>query len=140
MLFVSADKMADDAPTSEQAASDDFFSKRFSSMPCWKNPVKTTVADRPWIKPESLLKHSYVMKYINYETEPGFIDLDNPLAVREYNEFRLEEKKRLRKKKKSESFDVDKDPTSKLEKGMCLRFEVNLYQHMTTCFSFSWRQ
>merc|ERR1712179_358622 len=65
--------------------------------------------DFPWIAPTSWSRLSFAMKYMNYETEPRFLLLDNPFIVQENNEIRRKESARKKKKKK------DKEPEELLE-------------------------
>ena len=54
-------------------------------------------------------EQSYSIKYINYEAEPGHINLDNPLQMTEQNERKLRAFKKSSKKKKADGFSVTEE-------------------------------
>ena len=45
-------------------------------------------------------EQSYAIKYINYEAEPGHVNLENPLQMTEANERRVRSYKKAKNKKK----------------------------------------
>ena len=55
-------------------------------------------SSRPWLNPASLKPYSYALKYLNYQTESEYIDLDNTFASLD-PEVRMEESKRKLTKK-----------------------------------------
>ena len=73
---------------------------------------------RPWIKQSSWVE-SYVMKHLNYETEQGFIDLNNPLQLVDDSDIRKPEriKKKKNKADKIKDFKVTEEGITDMNEG-----------------------
>jgi hypothetical protein len=79
----------------------DYCLEYFRNMECWIRPVHKTPAHTPWIEADKLTwERSYALKYINYEAEPGSVNLDNPLQMTEENELKMRISKKKGKGKK----------------------------------------
>ena len=71
----------------------------------WNRPIKRTTAMSPWIG-EDEWKHSLAHKYMNYEMEKDYVDLDNPLFDGPLLED-LRKKESRRKSKKKDSSNAE---------------------------------
>ena len=67
----------------------------------WIPHTQKSLASQPWIEPDAAnWEQSYAIKYINYEAEPGHVNLDNPLQMTEVGERRMRSFKKSKSKKK----------------------------------------
>ncbi len=96
-----------------EAEEEDFALTYFRKMPCWTRPPQRAVSDRPFIPS---WEGSYTMKYLNYETEPGYVNLDNPLQMLEEFEVARRNATHKPKKPKKEDFSVTQEGITEVQK------------------------
>ena len=82
-------------------ASDDFCREYLNSLD-WNRPIQRTTNMTPWIG-EDEWKLSLAHKYMNYEMEPNYIDLENPLLDGPMIEDLRKKESRRKNKKKDKS-------------------------------------
>ena len=83
----------------------------------WNRPLKRTTDMVPWVENDEW-KHSFAHKYMNYEMEPNYVDLDNPLHDGPLiADLRKKESRRKGKKKDAAKteFSVIKEGVSEVE-------------------------
>ena len=98
-------------------ASDDFCREYLNSLD-WNRPIQRTTNMTPWIG-EDEWKLSLAHKYMNYEMEPNYIDLENPLLDGPMIEdLRKKESRRKNKKKdkSNEEYSVIKEGVVEVDK------------------------
>ena len=89
------------APEGPSTASDDFCREYLNSLD-WNRPIQRTTNMTPWIG-EDEWKLSLAHKYMNYEMEPNYIDLENPLLDGPIIEDLRKKESRRKNKKKDKS-------------------------------------
>ena len=84
----------------------------------WNRPLKRTTDMCPWIEKDEW-KNSFAEKYMNYEMEQNYVDLDNPLYDGPLIEDLRKKESRKKSKKKSEvgaEFSVIKEGVKEVDK------------------------
>ena len=90
-----------EAPEGPSNESDDFCREYLNSLD-WNRPIQRTTNMTPWIG-EDEWKLSLAHKYMNYEMEPNYIDLENPLLDGPMIEDLRKKESRRKNKKKDKS-------------------------------------
>merc|ERR1711874_604468 len=79
---------------------DDYVTKLFNQID-WTSRAKVNLGEQErWIQPGTWEKYSYTRKYLAYQCEPGYIDLNDPFQIEEENDIRKKVAKKNKKKKK----------------------------------------
>ena len=90
--------------------------------------AQKSLANQPWIEVDAeTWEQSYALKYINYEAEPGHINLDNPLQMTEQNERKLRAFKKGGKKKKADGFSVTEEGITEVMGTLTLDIACLMY-------------
>ena len=73
-------------------------------------------------------EQSYAIKYINYEAEPGHVNLENPLQMTEANERRVRSYKKGKNKKKGKDgeFSVTEEGITEVVGKLALKHAVKI--------------
>ena len=103
---------ANDSSKSQVEPNNDFCMEYLKSLD-WNRPIKRTTDMSPWIDKDEW-KLSLAHKYMNYEMEKNYIDLDNPL----YDGPMLEDLRKKESRKKNKKKDVPDAEYSVIKEGV----------------------
>ena len=68
---------------------DDYVTKLFNQID-WASRAKVNPREQErWIQPGTWDKYSYTRKYLAYQCEPGYIDLNDPFQIEEENDIKI---------------------------------------------------